>query len=79
MGGRDPYSSSKGCAELIVAAFWHSYFSSDSFTQIASAHAGNIIGGGDWGDCLIPDMVKAFNLDKVDKKFLMLLGLGNMC
>ena len=66
MGGRDPYSSSKGCAELIVAAFRHSYFSgNDNFTQIASARAGNIIGGGDWGvDRLIPDMVKAFNLHK---------------
>lgn len=62
MGGYDPYSNSKGCAELVTAAYRQSYFSSpDSVNKIASARAGNVIGGGDWSeDRLIPDAVKAF-------------------
>jgi len=64
MGGRDPYSSSKGCAELITDTYWKSFFSKQVFSElvirIASARAGNVIGGGDWGaDRLIPDMVRA--------------------
>ncbi|HEX2723830.1 MAG TPA: CDP-glucose 4,6-dehydratase, partial [Gemmatimonadaceae bacterium] len=59
MGGHDPYSSSKGCAELATAAFRHSYFSSDS-PAVATARAGNVIGSGDWSeDRLIPDMMAA--------------------
>ena len=66
MGGFDPYSSSKGCAELITAAYLRSFFSpkrsgSDLSPAVASARAGNVIGGGDFAqDRLIPDMVKAF-------------------
>jgi len=65
MGGYDPYSSSKGCAELVTGAYRQSYFSSDTYSQhkvaIASARAGNVIGGGDWSeDRLIPDAIKAF-------------------
>lgn len=65
MGGHDPYSSSKGCAELVTAAYRKSFFSVDQFLQhqhaIASARAGNVIGGGDWSeDRLIPDAIKAF-------------------
>ena len=65
MGGRDPYSNSKGCAELVTTAYRESYFSPASFERhgvaIASARAGNAIGGGDWtGDQLIPDLVRAF-------------------
>jgi CDP-glucose 4,6-dehydratase len=62
MGGHDPYSSSKGCAELVTHAYRSSYFSAtDSGTVIASARAGNVIGGGDWAtDRLIPDIVRAF-------------------
>ncbi len=62
MGGYDPYSSSKGCAELVVAAYRNSFFSgSDSQNSIATARAGNVIGGGDWSiDRLIPDAIKAF-------------------
>lgn len=60
MGGFDPYSSSKGCAELVTSAYRQSYFSK-SLNQVASARAGNVIGGGDWSeDRLIPDAIKAF-------------------
>lgn len=59
MGGADPYSSSKGCAELVTDAWRHSYFSSGPW--LASARAGNVIGGGDWAeDRLIPDLLTAF-------------------
>src|SRR5258708_15184799 len=65
MGGRDPYSNSKGCAELATSAYRDSYFPSDSFQQhgvaLGSARAGNAIGGGDWtSDQLIPDLVRGF-------------------
>jgi CDP-glucose 4,6-dehydratase len=65
MGGYDPYSSSKGCAELVTSAYCRSYFSVEKFNQhrvaLASARAGNVIGGGDWSeDRLIPDAIKAF-------------------
>lgn len=65
MGGHDPYSSSKGCAELVTAAYRNSYFPADAYNHhrhaIASARAGNVIGGGDWSlDRLIPDAIKAF-------------------
>jgi len=68
MGGYDPYSSSKGCAELVVSAYRNSFFSSDSSKPgIASARAGNVIGGGDWAlDRLIPDFIKAMqNNEKI--------------
>ncbi len=61
MGGHDPYSSSKGCAELVTAAYRQSYFPSESGIALASARAGNVIGGGDWAtDRLIPDILRAF-------------------
>lgn len=64
MGGYDPYSSSKGCAELITSAYRNSFFNLENFskhaTAIASVRAGNVIGGGDWSsDRLIPDIIKA--------------------
>jgi CDP-glucose 4,6-dehydratase len=62
MGGYDPYSSSKGCAELVTAAYRNSFFSFDGSAALASARAGNVIGGGDWAmDRLIPDVLSAFN------------------
>jgi len=66
MGGYDPYSNSKGCAELVTSAYRQSYFSGpNSVNKIASARAGNVIGGGDWSkDRLIPDAIKAFESDK---------------
>ena len=61
MGGYDPYSSSKGCAELVTSAYRRSFFSSDNSASLASARAGNVIGGGDWAeDRLIPDILRAF-------------------
>ena len=61
MGGYDPYSASKGCAELIVSSYRNSYFNSKDKPLIASARAGNVIGGGDWAkDRLIPDLVDGF-------------------
>ena len=60
MGGHDPYSSSKACSELVTRAYMKSYYSSSS-TGLASARAGNVIGGGDWSnDRLIPDILLAF-------------------
>ena len=68
MGGYDPYSSSKGCAELVTSAYRRSFFSDYGKTHntaLASVRAGNVIGGGDWGeDRLIPDCVRAFNEEK---------------
>jgi CDP-glucose 4,6-dehydratase len=61
MGGHDPYSSSKGCAELVTAAYRKSYFNGAGAPALASARAGNVIGGGDWSkDRLVPDILKAF-------------------
>ena len=61
MGGHDPYSSSKGCAELVTSAYRRSFFNSKNTASLASARAGNVIGGGDWSeDRLIPDILKAF-------------------
>jgi len=61
MGGYDPYSNSKGCAELVVSAYRQSFFDNGKHVAIATARAGNVIGGGDWSaDRLIPDMVRAF-------------------
>jgi CDP-glucose 4,6-dehydratase len=59
LGGYDPYSSSKACAEIIAAAFRRSFFSTGA--AIATVRAGNVIGGGDWSeDRLVPDMARAF-------------------
>ena len=59
MGGYDPYSSSKGCAELVTSAYRRSFFQ-DLGLSLASARAGNVIGGGDWArDRLIPDILRA--------------------
>lgn len=69
MGGKDPYSNSKGCAELVTASYRDSFFTPDKIDMhgvaIASARAGNVIGGGDWAqDRLIPDLIKAFQQGK---------------
>ncbi len=64
MGGHDPYSSSKGCAELVVAAYRNSYFNT-SGPMLASVRAGNVIGGGDWAaERLVPDLVRAFEVEQ---------------
>lgn len=61
MGGHDPYSSSKGAAELAIGAYRRSYFSApDSTIRVATARAGNVIGGGDWAlDRIVPDCIRA--------------------
>ena len=60
MGGYDPYSSSKGCAELVASSYGRSFFSQGP-CRVATARAGNVIGGGDWSkDRLVPDAMKAF-------------------
>lgn len=65
MGGFDPYSSSKGCVELVTAA-WRGSFLDQAGVQLASARAGNVIGGGDWaGDRLIPDFLRALDAGKI--------------
>ena len=60
MGGHDPYSNSKGCAELVTSAYRNSFLK-NSGIAVASARAGNVIGGGDWAaDRLVPDILRAF-------------------
>ncbi|WP_378950645.1 CDP-glucose 4,6-dehydratase [Pelosinus sp. sgz500959] len=60
MGGYDPYSCSKGCAELITSSYQRSYFSGENTAKIASVRAGNVIGGGDWAaDRIVPDSIRA--------------------
>jgi CDP-glucose 4,6-dehydratase len=65
MGGYDPYSSSKGCAELVTSAYRRSFLN-ELKIGIASVRAGNVIGGGDWAaDRLIPDILKSFEKNQV--------------
>jgi CDP-glucose 4,6-dehydratase len=66
MGGHDPYSNSKGCAELVTSAYRNSFFHPDNYEMhgvaLATGRAGNVIGGGDWADDrLIPDMMRAIS------------------
>jgi CDP-glucose 4,6-dehydratase len=62
LGGRDPYSASKACAEIAAAAYRESYFCGDSDIGIATARAGNVLGGGDWAaDRIVPDCVRALS------------------
>ncbi len=64
MGGHDPYSNSKGCSELVTAAYRNSFLK-DKGIAIATARAGNVIGGGDWAsDRLVPDILRAFEQNK---------------
>ncbi|MBE7411770.1 MAG: CDP-glucose 4,6-dehydratase [Leptospiraceae bacterium] len=68
MGGHDPYSSSKGCAEIVTSAYRSSFFG-EGKTAIATARAGNVIGGGDWSkDRLLPDFFKS--IEKKEPLFL---------
>lgn len=67
IGGYDPYSSSKGCAELVTSAYMRSFFNLEGYGKnhnvaLSSVRAGNVIGGGDWGeDRIIPDCVRALS------------------
>ncbi|CCB65048.1 CDP-glucose 4,6-dehydratase [Hyphomicrobium sp. MC1] len=68
MGGSDPYSASKGCAELLTTSYRRSFFNKAGGARLASARAGNVIGGGDWSaDRLVPDCVRAFQVGEVLK------------
>jgi CDP-glucose 4,6-dehydratase len=69
LGGYDPYSASKACAELVIGSYRNSFFNTKTYDThqkaIAVARAGNVIGGGDWSqDRLIPDIAKAFAVEK---------------
>lgn len=69
LGGYDPYSASKACAELVIDSYRNSFFNTKTYSvhkkAIAVARAGNVIGGGDWSkDRLIPDVAKAFSIEK---------------
>jgi CDP-glucose 4,6-dehydratase len=69
LGGYDPYSSSKACAELVTSSWRDSFFHPDHYAEhgvaVASARAGNVVGGGDWAsDRLIADIVRAFSANK---------------
>jgi len=69
LGGHDPYSNSKACAELVSSAYRDSFFPADDLQShgvaIATARAGNVIGGGDWAcDRLIPDLMRGFSLNE---------------
>lgn len=69
LGGYDPYSSSKGCVELLVSSYRNSFFNTDKYKQhqklIASVRAGNVIGGGDWSqDRIVPDSIKSLEAGK---------------
>jgi CDP-glucose 4,6-dehydratase len=65
VGGHDPYSASKACAEIAAAAYTRSYFQKNERMALATARAGNVIGGGDWAeDRIMPDCVRALNADR---------------
>jgi CDP-glucose 4,6-dehydratase len=62
LGGRDPYSNSKGCAELVTDSYRNSFFQAQGLSHIATVRAGNVVGGGDWArDRLVPDAIRAFS------------------
>ncbi len=64
MGGHDPYSASKGAAELAIASYRKSFFPTNGPIRVASARAGNVIGGGDWAkDRIVPDCIRAIHSD----------------
>ena len=66
LGGGDPYSASKGCSEIVTAAWRYSFFRAAEAPRLASARAGNVIGGGDWAeDRLIPDCIRSWQKGEV--------------
>ena len=67
LGGKDVYSGSKGAAELIFKSYFHSFFNrNDSLVKIATARAGNVIGGGDWAsERIVPDCFRAWSNNKI--------------
>lgn len=66
LGGHDPYSASKAAAELVASSYRHAFYSGDGAPLLATARAGNVVGGGDWSeDRLIPDLVRAVTAGKI--------------
>ncbi|GER94620.1 CDP-glucose 4,6-dehydratase [Dissulfurispira thermophila] len=66
LGGDDPYSASKACAEIVCNSYIKSFFSKKDLSRISTARAGNVIGGGDWAvDRIVPDCVRAFSENNV--------------
>jgi CDP-glucose 4,6-dehydratase len=66
LGGKDPYSASKGAAELVIKTYFHSYFNKPgSLVKIVSVRAGNVIGGGDWAtNRIVPDCIRAWSIQE---------------
>lgn len=65
MGGKDPYSASKGCSEIVTNAYLNSFFLNEGSANIASVRAGNVIGGGDWAENrIIPDFFRAIKMQE---------------
>ena len=65
LGGEDPYSASKACAEIAAKAYMRSFFSAKTSARVATARAGNVIGGGDWAqDRIVPDCIRAWSARK---------------
>ena len=63
MGGHDPYSASKGAAEIVISSYRRSFFPTNGLVKVASARAGNVIGGGDWAaDRIVPDCIRALRV-----------------
>lgn len=69
LGGKDPYSASKGAAELVIKTYFHSFFNKpDSLIQLVSVRAGNVIGGGDWAlNRIVPDCIRAWSMEEAVK------------
>tara|TARA_B100001094_G_scaffold249764_1_gene247120 strand:- start:250 stop:1347 length:1098 start_codon:yes stop_codon:yes gene_type:complete len=68
IGGKDPYSASKGMAELIIYSFYQSYFNDSEFVRLSVGRAGNVIGGGDWAnDRVVPDGIRAWSGSEILK------------
>ncbi len=65
LGGKDPYSASKACAEIAFSTYYRSFFQEDNMPKIATTRAGNVIGGGDWAaDRIVPDCIKTWILNE---------------
>jgi len=65
LGGKDPYSASKGAAELVFKGYFHSFYKDQSLIRVATARAGNVIGGGDWAkNRIVPDCIRAWEKGK---------------
>jgi CDP-glucose 4,6-dehydratase len=65
LGGKDPYSASKGAAEIVTSSYIHSFFSSPGTTSVATVRAGNVVGGGDWSNNrIIPDCIRSLNQNR---------------